>query len=252
MKIKHQSNPFKLDEDEDAPSSVGFLPYAERTINLSEITYYIDEDVQAPRYYRHVVEKLQQLTSNDQVRCMINSGGGFLSGLTSLLEATANTDAATLAVLTGDCHSAASMLALAHDSITVSPYATMLVHFVSYGANGKGQDVLDRVMHSQRSSEALFKEIYWGFLTETELQEVIQGKQLWLVAGEIEERLAVRQALRDEQDKQDALEAEEGKKGSTEVIQEYLDSFPKLDTEELDALELSNPVPKKKAKNTKK
>jgi len=198
-----------LEGSDDSSTHTGFLPYAERHVVLSEITYYIDEDVIAPSYYRHVVEKLSQLTENDQVRCMINSSGGMLAGLNSLMEATRNTSASTLAVLTGECHSAASILALMHDEITVSPYATMLVHFVRYGTSGKGQDVLDEVQHTHSTSVELFKMAYEGFLTEAEIDDCIKGKQLYLNAKGITDRLELRQTYRQlkMQDMQEELQA---------------------------------------------
>lgn len=209
----------RLSEEEDAEPT-GFLPFAERSIQLNEITYYIDEDVTHPRYYRAVVERMQSLTESDVVRCMINSTGGMFHGLTTLLEATRNTDATTLAVITGECHSAASILALAHDQIQVSPYATMLVHFVSYGASGKGQDILDKVQHVHSHAVDFFRKAYEGFLTEAELQKCIDGKQLWLVAEEIEQRLQLRETYRMLKQKELKKELKAAKKAQKKLKKE--------------------------------
>ncbi len=98
-------------------------------------------------------------------------------------------DVETHAEITGICHSAASMLALSCDNIFVSPYATMMVHYVSFGAIGQGAHVRDRVKHTLDFTEALFKDTYSGFLTDSEISEVIEGKELWMGAEEISNRL---------------------------------------------------------------
>jgi len=99
------------------------------------------------------------------------------------------TQALKLANINGFCHSAASMLALNCDSIFVSPYASSLIHFVSYGSSGKSADIRSHVNHVHTTSEALFRETYALFLTEEEMQACIDGKELWVGSDEISRRL---------------------------------------------------------------
>lgn len=176
------------DEEDDVPQDK-FLGYNVKNKIQTCISVPIDEGVQKAVYYRHVCKAISELGSEDQVEFEISSPGGYVNGLIALLTAMAKTDATTVAHINGECHSAASMLALACDSVYVSPFATMLVHFIRFGASGKGTDVKSQVEHTYDTAENLFREIYQHFLTEDEMQRCIDGKELWLNYDQINERL---------------------------------------------------------------
>ena len=105
------------------------------------------------------------------------------------------TQAETCAYINGSCHSAGGLLALSCHGVVVSEYASMLVHFVSYGAIGKAADIFNNVMHEQKISEKLFKKVYKNFLTEDEIDSCIDGKEIWLDSDQIIERLEKRQDI---------------------------------------------------------
>lgn len=153
------------------------------------LTVPIDEAVREPQYYRQVVQAIGSLGEDDVVRFMINTPGGDVQGLTALLAAKDSTDALSIACIEGWCHSAGSFLALNCDSIQVSPYATMLCHYVSYGSVGKAADIRSHVKHTDDVCEKLFRDTYKHFLTEDEIQQCINGLELWLNADEINRRL---------------------------------------------------------------
>lgn len=177
------------DEDNDGQPREMYLSFAERTYTRSQIIVPIDGNFLAPAYYRAVVERIDNLAEDDELVFKINSKGGRLAGLLSLLDAINSTDASTVAHIQGECHSAASILALNCDAIHVSPYSSMLVHYVSFGAGGKGMDVVDMVQHTIQQSNDIIVSTYQGFCTEEEIAEIIKGKQLWLRYEDIVQRL---------------------------------------------------------------
>lgn len=195
MRYKNLNTNFKSDDDDDdeIKQSEMYLSFAKRTAVSQQISVHIDEPIRSAKYYRSVVQELGDLTENDEVIFRIASPGGDLDGLVALIEAIRNCDADILGVITGKAHSAASMLALSCPNVAITPSANMLVHFVSFGSGGKAWDVVSHVHHTVDYSTAIFREIYQGFLTEQEMQDIIQGKELWLQAPEIEERLIKRQ-----------------------------------------------------------
>ena len=159
----------------------------------------IDEPIVQPSYYRMVVNSIDKLGEGDELVYKISSVGGSLDGLEYMLSSTGRTEADTTAVIEGNCHSAASMLALSCNNVIVSPYATMLVHFMSYGTGGKASDVARYVTHIQSVAEELFKDIYEGFLSDDEIEQCIKGVEFWFSADEIVERLQNRQKFMKEQ-----------------------------------------------------
>ena len=102
-----------------------------------------------------------------------------------------------IADITGDCYSAASILALSCDQCVVGRHANLLAHEVSYGVGGKGSDNLSHVQHIKKISDKLIWDTYEGFLTDDEIESVLNGKELFLDSDEIVERLNNRQAIRE-------------------------------------------------------
>lgn len=166
------------------------LGYFTKIIPTTIMTVHIDQSIMEPSYYRHVVQGIEELDEGDQLEFHISSQGGRLDGLESVLSAIKNSMATSVAIINSECHSAASILALNCDAICVSPYASMLIHFVSFGSTGASNHVLKHAGHIKKTSERLFRDTYKYFLTEEEITRCIEDDyQLWLDSEEIQERL---------------------------------------------------------------
>jgi len=184
--------PILTGQDEDDGEFTGgknTLGYFVKQKVATQYTVTIDEPFVSPSYYRGVVSMLMSANEEDSVIFLINSPGGQLNGLLALVEGVKMTDATTMAVLIGECASAASMFALHCDTVFVSDNATMLCHNISYGTGGKGSDILSHVQHVSKTSEKLLRKTYEHFLTEKEIDEMINGREIYLDADEIKERL---------------------------------------------------------------
>lgn len=177
------------EDDEDFVGSDKHLGYYTIPSTAKCLRIPIDEGVKNAYYYRQVAAAIADCGPNDQVEFEIASPGGLLEGLVALLTSLAKTEATSVAHINGECHSAASILALNCDVVMVSPFATMLVHFVQFGASGKSTDVRSQVDHIHSTSEALFRDTYKYFLTEEEMQLCINGLELWLSSEDIRKRL---------------------------------------------------------------
>lgn len=168
------------------------LGYTVKSRTLNNYSVHITNDIKDPEHYTRVFDMLLNCDEADSVTFFIASYGGRLDGLSVLLEGVRLTDATVTAVLLGDCHSAASILALNCHSVIVTDSATMLCHEVVYGAGGKGSDIYSQVTHTKRTSEQLLTTTYQGFLESSDLDALLNGKQIYLTAEEIRERLEQR------------------------------------------------------------
>lgn len=178
------------DEDSDSDDvKDSFQGYFIESRSSVRLVVPIDSEFKSASHYRMVCNKIQELGENDVVEFHIASPGGDLSGLTYLLHSIRMTEAETIAVIIGDCYSAASLLALSCDAVSVGPYANMLCHSCQFGTRGKSTDVRHRVNHVAEYADGIFKECYEHFLNETEIQEVLNGKELYLNYEEINKRL---------------------------------------------------------------
>lgn len=187
-----------------------YLEFYTEQISSIAMTVHVDQEIREPSYYRQVVQGISNLSEGDQLTFNISSPGGRLDGLEVVLSAIDNTDAVTIANIAGQCHSAASILALRCNIIYVSPHASMLVHFISFGSAGASNHVLKQAEHTKKVSEKLFRDTYYGFLTEEEINKCIEDDyQLWLTSEDILERLTIRQEKYQELAEQEESEDEE-------------------------------------------
>jgi ATP-dependent protease ClpP protease subunit len=180
---------YKASDSEDSEMQAEYLLGYKRSLSINNLSVSIDEPIREPKYYRAIAEEITNLGQHDTVQFRVNSPGGRLDGLVVLLNAIENTEADVVCFIEGECHSAASILALHCPNVIISPYASMMVHHVSYGTAGKDSDVVSMVMHNTAYCKELFMDTYQYFLSEQEIQDVLNGKEIWLRANDIKERL---------------------------------------------------------------
>lgn len=153
---------------------------------------FLDEDIGEPSKYRDLISMLYGAGEMDTFNLIINSGGGQSASCGAIVEAIQGTEATVRAVLLGDCHSAASIIALNCDEVIVSDSATMLVHTASFSSGGNTHMVKGYVDFSHKIINRLLDKTYSGFLTSDELDGVKKGIEVWLDAEEIGSRLEKR------------------------------------------------------------
>ncbi len=179
----------KQQQDNEDTISADELGYFVKVIPTTIITIPIDEPIRESRYYRQVVSGISELNESDEIHFKISSPGGQLVGLETLLSAIRQSPATSVAFIEADCHSAASLLALNCDAVSVSDFGNMLVHFVSFGTVGPSNHVIKHAEHIRKTSEKLFRETYEYFLTEEEITKCVEDDyQLWLDAEQILQR----------------------------------------------------------------
>lgn len=204
------------DDEEQGNNRNQHLPYFESTRTDRCIKIFLDEYIREPKYYRTVLQGIDSLGEGDVVLLSINSYGGQLDGAIAIINAIQDTDADVHASIEGVAASAASLIALAAPSISVSPYATMMVHSATFGAFGKQSDVISHASFVDKQVRGLMNSIYKDFLTDKELEEVIMGKEMWFDSEEIVRRLELRAQLQEKREKaQEKAVAAEVKKSKT-------------------------------------
>jgi len=184
----------RVDDEEEffighAKGPLGFTVKS-RTVNSFSV--HLNEEVKDASYYSKIFDLLLDAGENDTVNFFMASGGGDIEGLNILLEGVRLTDAHVSAVVLSACHSAASIFALNCHEVVVCDQATMLVHNIRTGYGGKIADLAAYADFATKTSSKLLKKTYKHFLSDGEIQEVLNGRELWLDADQIRERLLKR------------------------------------------------------------
>lgn len=187
------------------PMEIGFLPslnneldFYTNQIVMTEYVVPLDEGITDVSYYRKIIMMLESATENDLVRIKIDNGGGSLTTALHLSTAIKQCAAQTIAEIVCECHSAASVIALACDDWEVAPWAHMLVHNAEYGLGvAKAPDIAQHVAFSQKQLARVLGEVYDGFLSKTEISKAIKGEQLYFDNVQIIDRLEKLKAKRE-------------------------------------------------------
>ena len=152
-------------------------------------TVFLDENIVEPSEYRDLISLLLNASELDTIDMIINNGGGQLNAAKAVIEAIKNADGNVKATILGDCHSAASMIALSCPEIVVLDSAEMMVHQASWGLGGTGNNVKAQNDFYYRQCTKLVKDVYKGFMTEKEIEQVLTGTEFWFDADEIRTRI---------------------------------------------------------------
>lgn len=181
-----------LDEDYGLVESFSFY---EDTLSISKLSVYLDEKIQDARYYRHLYHRMLQLGEDDIVHIYLNTPGGNLQGASLIMQAMDQTDAKVVCIITGECMSAGTLIALKASSLIVTEDAYMMFHTASTGSFGKLQELSSGINFDKQRIEEMMKDAYTNFLTDKEIEELFIGKDFHLDYKEITRRLENRQKI---------------------------------------------------------
>ena len=194
------------------------LDYSLSSITHNKFEFNLDEDIKEPSYYRNLIEVLNNATEQDLVVLNINSGGGMLDSAISIIDALRNTQANTLAWISGSAYSAAGLIALSCQNVEVGEFATLMCHNSQYGLGGYTTDIKDRALFEHKMTSKIMQSVYRFFLSPEEIESVLMNKTIWMDSDEIIERLSCMQEKFQEEFEQEmekmqseALEGEETK-----------------------------------------
>ena len=155
---------------------------------------FLDEEIGEPKKYRDFINMLYLSSSeNAEYNVFVNSPGGCMTAAMAIVEAIYNSDSNVRAILNGECHSAASIIALNCDEIVVTDQAHMLIHTAQFGTGGFTQNVKAHADFSAIYINKILDSTYSGFLSTEELSNVKQGVEIWFNADEIRVRLKNKQ-----------------------------------------------------------
>lgn len=151
------------------------------------VTAYLMSEVYEPETYNELCYTLEH-TKADCVKIVMNNGGGMLDSMLSIRTAIHKCNATVVAVIDGTVASAATMITLECDEIEVGDGISWLTHYYSGGSAGKGNELRAKNAFDEVEIPKMFKEIHKGFLTDEEIEKVIDGKDMWLNKEDILKR----------------------------------------------------------------
>lgn len=176
--------------NEEVESTNNFCKIAVSKRELRQFNCYLLKEITEPCAYIDLIQLLdQEDPETSQVQIIINSPGGNLNTTIQLISAMKNSQIPITTILQGEAHSAASMIFLAGDSFMITKDSSMLIHNFSAMDFGKGQELRASSEFRDKHLRKFMRDIYEGFLTEQELLNLFDDKDLWLDGEQISVRV---------------------------------------------------------------
>lgn len=148
----------------------------------------IDTEFESPDTFREIIRAIENDRECDTVVLKINSHGGRTDSAQAVYAALLETKAKTVArVITA--YSSGSIVAMSCDEIQTTPHCTMMIHNASAGAWGKIGDMKTQTTFLENYFKSWFDELYAGFMTSEEIDDVFKGQDFWLNETDIKRRL---------------------------------------------------------------
>lgn len=170
----------------------------------NQIDIYITGEIGNSEKYLPAYHTLVSASHDDIVYLHINSEGGNADTAIQFRHSIQNCPAMVVGVVQGTCMSAASMILLACDSFVVADFSILMCHNYRGISAGKGSEMFDQITFTRKWSEDMVRDIYRGFLSEEEIVQVMDGKDIWMDHHEARARLQKFLELREEEDKEEA------------------------------------------------
>ena len=159
----------------------------EMTSTLYE--YYLVDDIGEASDYIELCDVLRSASPNDEILIRINSGGGSLATANMIVNAVHESQAHVHGFIESTCASAATLIYLACHSYSLSEDADMMIHTSSSLYGGKEHEQHSYVTFSRKKIHKMVRDRYAGFLTEKEIENVLNGQDYYFDSEEIGERL---------------------------------------------------------------
>jgi ATP-dependent protease ClpP protease subunit len=159
----------------------------EMTSTLYE--YYLVDDIGEASDYIELCDVLRSASPNDEVLIRINSGGGSLATANMIVNSIRESQAHVHGFIESTCASAATLIYLACHSYSLSEDADMMIHTSSSLYGGKEHEQHSYVTFSRKKIHKMVRDRYAGFLTEKEIENVLNGQDYYFDSEDIAERL---------------------------------------------------------------
>lgn len=185
-KARNSSYPFNLEAPE---FHVTYTP-----IRCGIFNIYLTREIESADQFTSAIEVLQAAGENDTVVIHLSTPGGSLDATDTFLMAMQDCEAKIIIRASGGVHSAGTVILMHADEFYLSDNFNSLIHNGSTGVGGKFSDFKAQAKHTIDYMHKVLRKTYAGFLTDKEIEDLIEGKDIWLDGEAFGKRFEARNA----------------------------------------------------------
>ena len=202
------------------------------------VTIYITGTIsrKADWFYPALIASRQAHAKKSKIYLEINSPGGEVFAAAQLFESLDLNEGRIAVSVVGMCYSAATLLLcqLVKSSVSqvyISDLSEFLFHPMRAGVSGRTPEIKDHFQNLIKYEERVIKSSYTDILTEDEIQQILNGKELYIEPKEVGKRLrAYSNKLREKAElKQQIIEMK--KEVENHLVGSFWDTYKKYPIE---------------------
>lgn len=181
-----------------------FAGMQKKTVSIETITHsfnviriYLQDSINELDEHMDQIEAIRSASEDDiiEVYCISNRGG-YVDTIVPLCNALATTPAHTVCFVEGHCGSAGTFPSMVCAEVHVGAYASFMLHCAQGGSGyGTMMNSAESARFFEKQCSDLLEDIYYGFITPEEARMLHDGRELYLNADDIRERLEKRKEL---------------------------------------------------------
>lgn len=171
--------------------------FVKQTVH-NEYTVRMAREISEPDDFDDELNLLSMCGSEDTVKILVVSPGGYLTTCNLLTKALRETKARTVGYIGSSCASAATAIILACDEWEIDEQSSFMIHTASLGVIGKAPEIEVELAHRLRLVRRWVESTYKGFLTDEEIENVIAGRDYYFEGEELAKRLIAYADYREE------------------------------------------------------
>lgn len=157
--------------------NVAYIPHKSGTYRIE-----IDDQIESISQFSSAIQVLQMAKEEDEVEIHLQCNGGNVDACGAFLHAMRKCEAHIHTVATGGCHSAATHILLQSHSFELSDNFNSLIHCGSTGSIGNLNEYNSKTAFDRDFIANMYRDIYVGFLTDEEIENMLLGQDIWLDA----------------------------------------------------------------------
>lgn len=179
---------FELPRNETRIWDLGVPIIVRKLDEKTSIKAYLTGAIEEPHLYNELCYLLQTADGDTSVDLYINTPGGIIDSAFMLASAIDSSKATVTGHLSGTVASAGTIISMVCDKLELTPHLSFMIHNYSGGMQGKGHEMKARQKFTDEHLNRAFKHFYSGFLSDEEMEKVIEGTDIWMSTEEVNDR----------------------------------------------------------------
>lgn len=151
--------------------------------------FHIYGEIDEAQDYVDFITVLDTATDNDLVNIYLNTPGGNLMTAISIIHAMNRSQTNIVAYADGEVASAGSLIFFAAPNKAVMPYSQLMLHDASMFTGGKLSESIKGITAMTELVSRMAHDIYYPYFNESEIKDILDGKDFYCNAEEIYARL---------------------------------------------------------------